>query len=716
MGAKFGPAAGRARKVSTRRGAASVLLAVAVAIAVVVVVATIGPIGVSSAAGAANTELVVDDDAVVTSGDWAISTALPGYSGNDYAWSAPARSSGPATARWDLDVTVGGTYGVYYRSPDGNADRASNAPFTVHSAEGNTTYGVDERIATQGKWVLLGNRRFDAGTSGFVELSNDADGYVDADAIKLGAPAQVPIDVQIDRAVRARSAVATIEPGNYRRSSALDLSGLDGVTVDARGATLTMTTASPAITASSNDLTLLGLRVTYDPLPYTQGRVTALASDGETMDVQLANGYPSRFGARTRLYDADTARYKSWTPDSHPSWAPGTARTVRSDALPGASVGDVVVYQWTDTEAPAISVDGARDTLRDITLDAAPGMGIMNAAGYGGTVLDDVRIVPAPAPPGASDPPVQSTNLDATQFQSVQHGPTITNCTIENSGDDVSSIVGIGSMMIGAASGSAVTLTSAGSGNRSPALVQVGDRLARWLDGPSAIVTRASASAAGWSFELDRPVPTSWTVGAEVTDLDRRGSGFTYRNNHFSGPGRVLIKTSHGSILDNDLRVPVVLAPETSGRSHGYTGGHIDIRGNTFRDPFARAPEQYDSDQVGALSIDGWNPYGVFSYPDLTVADNTFETIRGVNLMIKGGSDVVVSGNTFVDVLSAAPGDTGGSRGYPINTVVFVTLSDKVTLTSNTIVGLIPAGGTAAVVWPDASGLVGLPAGLLEGQ
>ena len=70
--------------------------------------------------------------------------------------------------------------------PDPAGDHASNAPVTVVSAGRTMTKRVDLR-STKGQWVGLGTFRFKAGRTGSVTITNDADGNVLADAVKLVA-------------------------------------------------------------------------------------------------------------------------------------------------------------------------------------------------------------------------------------------------------------------------------------------------------------------------------------------------------------------------------------------------------------------------------------------------------------------------------------------------------------------------------------------------
>ena len=62
--------------------------------------------------------------------------------------------------------------------------RASNAPYTVNYDGGSQTVPADQQ--TNGaQWNLLGTWTFVAGTSGNVQLTNNANGVVIADAVRF---------------------------------------------------------------------------------------------------------------------------------------------------------------------------------------------------------------------------------------------------------------------------------------------------------------------------------------------------------------------------------------------------------------------------------------------------------------------------------------------------------------------------------------------------
>jgi RHS repeat-associated protein len=63
---------------------------------------------------------------------------------------------------------------------------ASNAPFTVQYSGGSQAIAVNQR-SSGGQWMLLGSFAFTAGTAGSVTLTDNANGVVIADAVKLVA-------------------------------------------------------------------------------------------------------------------------------------------------------------------------------------------------------------------------------------------------------------------------------------------------------------------------------------------------------------------------------------------------------------------------------------------------------------------------------------------------------------------------------------------------
>lgn len=130
--------------------------------------------------------IVLDDtdDDVHFYGQW---ERAPGsqsgyYLGTRWAY----KGKGEAKAVFTPNVPKAGRYRVYaYFGPDPIGDHATNAPVTIRNAGGTVTGRVNLR-EMKGRWVEIGGVfPFKAGSGGSVTFTNDADGNVLADAVKL---------------------------------------------------------------------------------------------------------------------------------------------------------------------------------------------------------------------------------------------------------------------------------------------------------------------------------------------------------------------------------------------------------------------------------------------------------------------------------------------------------------------------------------------------
>ena len=126
---------------------------------------------------------IIDNTQATFTGTWATATSITGYYGSNYR--THAKGTGTNKVVWTPNVPSSGTYQVYARWVAAST-HASNAPFTVKYNGGSATVTKSQRTSN-GQWVLLGSYAFSAGTAGNVTLTDNADGTVIADAIKLVA-------------------------------------------------------------------------------------------------------------------------------------------------------------------------------------------------------------------------------------------------------------------------------------------------------------------------------------------------------------------------------------------------------------------------------------------------------------------------------------------------------------------------------------------------
>jgi hypothetical protein len=130
--------------------------------------------------------LVLDDADAKLTGDWARSSALGGFIGSGYLHDSN-EGKGQKTARFNLDLPAAGRYEVRVAFV-ANANRATNVPITVESADGTTTVRVNQRREPpRGSTTFfpLGTFRFTGGKKGAVVIANEGtDGHVIVDAVQ----------------------------------------------------------------------------------------------------------------------------------------------------------------------------------------------------------------------------------------------------------------------------------------------------------------------------------------------------------------------------------------------------------------------------------------------------------------------------------------------------------------------------------------------------
>jgi len=113
--------------------------------------------------------------------DWTHSTSETGYWETDYQLAVAG--TGTTYAEWTFSPSQTGEYELFtwYTA---HSNRASNAPYTVEHNAGTTTVRIDQTQNGR-QWISLGTYPFVADVYYTVRLSNDANGIVISDAIRL---------------------------------------------------------------------------------------------------------------------------------------------------------------------------------------------------------------------------------------------------------------------------------------------------------------------------------------------------------------------------------------------------------------------------------------------------------------------------------------------------------------------------------------------------
>ncbi len=234
--------------------------------------------GATTSSGPA-TDIILDNtDAEVTfGGAWQTGIMSGDKYLGDYRFASTA-AGGTLTATYRPDIGTTGSYDIYIWYPRGS-NHATNAPWTIFYDGGSTNVAVNQSLNGGGWRLIAGALPFQAGTNGYVSLSNDT-GYsgkvVLADGVRFSF--LVPINTSpgitaqpLSRTVRVGSNVTfTVTPTgspspSYQwRFNGTNLSGANASSYtrnsaqayDAGNYSVVVTNAAGGVTSSNAVLTV----------------------------------------------------------------------------------------------------------------------------------------------------------------------------------------------------------------------------------------------------------------------------------------------------------------------------------------------------------------------------------------------------------------------------------------------------------------------------
>lgn len=315
------------------------------------------------------TAIVADNSQGAAVGAWNASTSVGGYYGTNYQ--AHAAGSGTDSFTWTLAVSAAGTYEVYARWTQ-HPNRASDAKYTVNHAGGASQVSVNQKTGS-GAWQLLGTYSFAAGNA-TVSLSDQADGYIIADAVMLVPPGAAPNSATWTLAVPETKAYRV-----YARWTAHPNR--------ASNAKYTISHAGGADTVTVNQAAGGGSWQLMGTYSLNAGTATVSLTD-------QADGYVIADAIRLDPADGPTANTATWNPNLMPGsyevYARWTQHANRASNAPYT-----VTHSGGDTQ---VAVDqrqdgGAWNLLGTFTLNAQSKVSLSDAAD-GFVIADAVRFVP----------------------------------------------------------------------------------------------------------------------------------------------------------------------------------------------------------------------------------------------------------------------------------------------------------------------------------
>ena len=193
-----------------------------------------------------------------------------------------------------------------------------------------------------------------------------------------------------------------------------------------------------------SNVTMRDFAVDYDPLPFTQGTVTAIDRGKKVVRYRLHDGYP-RLEKRylvphPQLFDrkSRTMKYDAvWSHcERNRAVSPDEGELLMAQLQPNLEVGDFVVLNYRP--GCIMKIRGMSDLLKfeNLTFSSSPGGGIFARRTRGRHEIRNCRMIRGPMPAGAAEARLLSLSADGINYATSRQGPLIENCEIEFIGDD----------------------------------------------------------------------------------------------------------------------------------------------------------------------------------------------------------------------------------------------------------------------------------------
>ncbi len=428
----------------------------------------------------------------------------------------------------------------------------------------------------------------------------------------------------VDRQMAAGETVVTIPPGCYRvvpqNKAHLKFFGVSEVTIIADGVEMICTETTRALTIENcTNLTVRGLTIDYDPLPYTQGKIIEISPDRKSHTIQIAEGYPSAALAQVlkhAVFSPDGAlkygnyyQFKLEVLAENILKISGLERAKDGNEQVGDLVAIGIRHAPGGFEPHAVGCDGSKNTvLENITLYASPVFGFLETHCDGSTYRN-CRIDRRPPETDLvkREPRLRSLNADAYHSKFAKKGPQILGCTGRWQGDDCVNVCGA-YHLITKATADTLRVLAKQSMDIEPGdpveLVTVDGR--RIPDAKVLSVTRSGKASSeetaslkklpllariqrfltdAYEIKLDRSVELPF--GSVIGSMNRMGNGFAVKNCTFGDTRSrgILAKASFGEISGNILTncgmQAIKIAPEYQWLESGHSSGMV-ISNNTI--------------------------------------------------------------------------------------------------------------------------------------
>ncbi len=488
-------------------------------------------------------------------------------------------------------------------------------------------------------------------------------------------PPATPFDLQgfIDERLAAGERHIVLPPGRHlvtpRNREHLRLQGLRDVVIDAAGAELVCTETTRAITIHDcENLTLRGLVIDYDPLPFTQARIVAVSPDKTRLEVEVLPGYGEIVASRgsVEIFDPATnllrGRTTYYDARAEPA-GPGRGIILRTAGQAERAIeriGDIAVIRRPHApggEIPhAIMATDSRDLVfEDVTLYSGVTFGFFENGCDGSRYLRCRvdRRPPALDYAARGHPRLRSQNADAFHSKNARRGPRYESCTAFFMGDDAFAINGDFHFVTGSEGPALRVLAKHAMNLRVGDTAQLLAHDGRRLDNrkilaierlsPANDADRRHVAAQSMheglrqrgldtAYRVTLDAPVSLPPGSLICSADAIGDGFVVHDcdlGHNRSRG-ILVKAGRGRITHNRVvgavMTGILVSPEFWWLEAGFADDLL-VEHNTIREGGGPGISIVSIGGDGSLS-----PAGAFR--GITVRHNTIADVPAPGLLL----------------------------------------------------------------------------------
>ena len=502
------------------------------------------------------------------------------------------------------------------------------------------------------------------------------------------------------------------------------------------------------------DVTLDGITLRCDPIPFTQGRIIALSAKTHflyihTMDIRINRGYqtdltnPARFGAGSfgMVFSPETCQIKPGARDIFPGKITKigrrTFRIITTSSFAFIRVGDLIEFRGNGG-ADVANIDCRRMDIEHVTVMGGTGFCYYEGGGGGNRYRDDSIVYP-PRPPGATVPPLRASNADGLHSNFTRLGPIVEGCHFEGMGDDGIAIHGWYAMLRRVTGRRWVVLFPFGK----TSFFRVGDRL-KLYDPAGAFLgkTRVVKIQPLVKYQPQRPTALPGEKGAfggpilnfyavtvrhgiansgfedRISDTNANGSGFIVRHcviqqNRARG---MIIKADNGVIADNTIDGSsmggIEVTPEFWWDESGCSS-HLLIEGNTIEHVGYATADVPGLNEAGALSIFATTDARAvsFGHNGIAVIGNRFVDNNGINILVADAKNLLLVDNTFINPMRI-PDNRGADFHFGTSSLMWLQQCKNVLLAGNRVTAPGPAMKKLVGVGPDVNNVMGIKDGV----